>query len=89
MAHERCDCHACTQYRAATNQFYQIGKDLKNFEKASVPELKSEEIMKPLSIFEDFSEEEILFYSTPHFEELQAAKEHQEKLKKEELNNGN
>lgn len=40
-----------------------------------VKELKAEEIINPMSILDDLSEDEILYYSTPYYDELQAKKE--------------
>lgn len=49
-----------------------------------VPELKPEEIVKPISVLDEFSEEEIQFYATPYFDELQEKKRlHQEKIKEQ------
>lgn len=39
-----------------------------------VPELKAEEIVKPMSVLDDLSEEEIQYYATPYFDELQKRK---------------
>lgn len=51
---------------------------------AYVPDVKAEQIFKPESPFEQFTNEEILMYATPRFDELQAEKEaHKEKLKEE------
>lgn len=47
-------------------------------------ELDLSAVVKPLSVLDQFTEEEILYYGTPYFDELQAKKqEHQEKLNKE------
>lgn len=55
----------------------------------TVPELKPEEIVKPLSPFDGLSDEEILYYATPFFDELQAKKEAQKtKLSEGEDLNG-
>lgn len=43
-------------------------------ESAPVPEVKAQEIVTPASIFDDISPEELLYYSTPHYDELQAKK---------------
>lgn len=52
-----------------------------------VPELKAEEIVKPMSIFDEISPEELLFYATPYYDELQRKKEqHAQQLKEEALN---
>jgi hypothetical protein len=40
-----------------------------------VPELDAEDIMKPMSVFDEMTDEEILFYSTPYYDELLAKKE--------------
>ncbi len=37
-------------------------------------DLKAEEIVKPLSALDEYSEDEILYWSTPYFDELQAKK---------------
>jgi hypothetical protein len=48
-----------------------------------VPEMKPEDIVKPLSVFDDLTDDEILYYSSPYYDELQAKKEAQKQLKKE------
>lgn len=48
-----------------------------------VPEVAPEEILKPLSAFDELSEEEVLYYATPYYDELQARK--QEKQEKKRL----
>ncbi len=37
-------------------------------------DLKPEDIVKPLSALDEYSEDEILYWSTPYFDELQAKK---------------
>lgn len=49
-----------------------------------VPEEKAEALMKPLSPLDEYTDEEIQFYATPYFDELQARKEAQAKQKKED-----
>lgn len=49
-----------------------------------VPELRPQDIVVPSSPFDDLSDEEILYYATPYFDELQARKEAQ----KQKLNEG-
>jgi len=47
-----------------------------------VPELKADEIVKPISVLDDYTEEEIQYFATPYFDELQEKKRlHQEKIK--------
>ncbi len=46
-----------------------------------VPEISADDLMKPVGPFDDLSEEEILFYATPYFEELQAKKAMQKERK--------
>lgn len=53
-----------------------------------VPDLKPEEIVKPLSAFDDLSDEEILYYATPYYDEIQGKKEAQKQKLSEETNNG-
>lgn len=40
--------------------------------KSVVPELEAEDIIKPLSTLDGMSEEKILYWSTPHYDELVA-----------------
>jgi hypothetical protein len=39
-----------------------------------IPELEAREIIEPLSPFDEIDEEEILYYATPYYDELQAKK---------------
>jgi hypothetical protein len=39
-----------------------------------VPELKAEDIVKPLSVLDDISPEELKYYATPYYDELQEQK---------------
>lgn len=41
----------------------------------AVPDLKSAELMSPLSVFDELTDEEILYWSTPRYDEIQAEKE--------------
>lgn len=51
-----------------------------------VPDMKADEIFKPMSSLDDLSPEEILYYATPHYDEIQAQKEqHKQQLKEEGL----
>lgn len=43
----------------------------------TVPDLKATEIVVPGSPFDDLSDEEILYWATPHFDEIQRRKEAQ------------
>ena len=40
-----------------------------------VPELKAEDIVTAMSVLDMPTEEELLFYATPHYDELQRLKE--------------
>lgn len=44
----------------------------------NVPESKAEDIVKPLSVLDQMSDDEILYWSTPYYDELQAKKERKE-----------
>lgn len=41
---------------------------------AEIPDLKAEELVAALSPFDEMTDEEVLFWSTPHYDELQSAK---------------
>ena len=51
-----------------------------------VPELKPEDIIKPLSVLDDMDEDEILYWSSPFYDEIQTNKELQLQARKEEDN---
>lgn len=56
----------------------------------AVPEMKAEELLKPMSPFDELTDEEVLFWSTNHYDELQAKKaKHAEHLKQHEEIHGN
>lgn len=38
-------------------------------------ELKPEDIMAPMSVFDELDEEELLYWSTPYYDEIQAKKQ--------------
>jgi hypothetical protein len=46
-----------------------------------VPDMKAEDIIRPLSVFEEYTDEEIMYWATPYFDELQAQKELQKKAR--------
>lgn len=46
-----------------------------------VPDKQAEELVKPLSVLDQMTPEEILYYAVPHYDEIQADKEaHKKKL---------
>lgn len=50
-------------------------------------ELKAEDIVSPLSTLDQFTDEEMLYWASPYFDELQAKKiAHQEALNQEAKN---
>lgn len=51
---------------------------------STVPEMKPEDIVKPLSVFDDLSEDEIKYWATPFYDQLQREKE----LKKQHKDSG-
>ena len=53
--------------------------------KTEVPELKPEEIINPLSVLDDMDEDEIKYWATPYYDEIQAKKEAQRQLAKEQI----
>lgn len=49
-----------------------------------VPDQTAEQLVKPMSVLDQFTDEEIKYYATPYFEELMARKaEHAKKLAEE------
>lgn len=42
-----------------------------------VPELKPEDIVNPMSVLDDLDEDEIKYWATPYYDEIQAKKEMQ------------
>lgn len=49
-----------------------------------IEELKSEELMKPLSVLEEYTDDEILYWSSPYFDILQERKDALTKQKQED-----
>lgn len=47
-----------------------------------VPDLKPEQIIAPLPVFEELTDEEILYWATPYYDELQRKKELQKEAAK-------
>ncbi len=55
----------------------------------AVPDMAPEDIVKPLSVLDELSNEEMLYWATPYYDELQAAKElRNQQLKDGVLTNG-
>lgn len=46
-----------------------------------VPEMRSEEIVKPMSVLDEYTEEEVLYWATPFFDELQTRKNKSSEMK--------
>lgn len=53
-----------------------------------VPELKPEELVKALSSFDEITGDELLYYATPYYDELQRQKELRAQQIKDELADG-
>lgn len=51
---------------------------------AYVEELKPEEMVKPLSVLDEYTDEEVLYWASSYFDELQMKKEAQTKQKLED-----
>jgi hypothetical protein len=49
----------------------------------TVPDVKPEELVKPLSTFDEPTDDEVLFYATPYYDELQAQKAEKAKRQKD------
>lgn len=54
-------------------------------QKEPAKEMKAGQIVVPLSIFDEFSEEELKYYATPYFDELQEKKRLMEEIKKNQI----
>lgn len=79
---ERIEEARCLGIKAITidGVTYELGP--KPINHSPIPDMEAAELLKPMSPFDDLSEDEILYYSTPYFEQLQAQKkEHEEQLK--------
>lgn len=63
---------------------YYLKTDKKALMAASVEEMKPEDIVKPMSILDEYTDEEIQYFATPFFDELMAKKEAQTKQKLED-----
>lgn len=57
--------------------------DNKAAPKQPVPDLKAEDLIKPESVFDQMTEDEILFWSTNYYDELQSKKAAMEAARKE------
>ncbi len=51
-----------------------------------VPDLTAEEIVNPLSVLDEMDDDEILYWSSPYYEEIQNKKELQKQMKAESEN---
>lgn len=54
---------------------YTLGSNIGFPRSAIVPEMKPEEMVRPLSVLDEMSEEEIQYWATPWYDQLQAQKE--------------
>jgi hypothetical protein len=52
----------------------------------TVSESKPEDLVKPLSVFDEPTDEEVLYYATPYYDILQENKAEMAKKKKESIN---
>lgn len=58
-------------------------------EQEQVAEMKAEDIVKSMSAFDEIGDDEIMYWSTPYYDQIQARKNaHREKLEEEKLKNG-
>lgn len=56
--------------------------------KPEIPEMKPEDIVKPISVLDEIDEDDVKYWATPYYDELQAQKElHKQHLKEAEINN--
>jgi hypothetical protein len=61
--------------------------DLNTVKQEPVQELTAEQIVNPMSVFDEMSDEEIQYWSSPYYDEIMANKERQLTLTAEEKAN--
>lgn len=69
--------HGLTHLKTQDIELGSGPETLKPLTPSPVPELKTEQIVVPQSPFDDLSEDEIKYWHSPYFNELQAKKEAQ------------
>jgi len=62
-----------------------VAKFKTNIKANEVPELDAKDIINPISVFDEITDEEVLYWATPHFDELQMIKEMHSKQLKEQV----
>lgn len=67
---------------------YEIATAHKKVEAEVLTDDQVKELLVPASPFDDLSDEEVMYWSTPHFDLIQEQKELREKQLKEEVING-
>ncbi len=60
---------------------YEIGSTKQS---GPIREAEARELLTPMSVFDDYSDDEILYYATPYFDELQDMKEKRKQQLKDE-----
>lgn len=87
-ASERCD--VCDG-RKIINEHGHPPERERSIEKPTVvPDLEAKDIVAPTSVFDEPNEDEILYYSTPYYEVLQAEKQTRlQQIAEEKLTRGN
>lgn len=63
-----------------------FSKDRTEQKTHAVPDLEAKDILVPPSPFDDITEEEILYFATPFYDELQAIKNKKQEAIKEKAN---
>ncbi len=67
---------------------YEIGPAPKEIQEPLTDE-QAKELVKNISVFDEMTEEEVLFYATPYFDTIQEnKKKHEEHIKNEAIKNG-
>ena len=65
---------------------YEIGAAPKA--SAPIPDVEAQDLVKPMDFVDQMSDEEILYWSTPWYDELQAKKEQRTQQLKDEATHG-
>jgi len=65
-------------------EFKDCVKESESVRASEVPDVPAETLVKPMSVLDEMSPEEILYYATPYYDEIQAKKQNHEEALKEE-----
>ena len=83
-------CDVCDGRKIINEHGHPPARDRVEQKPTVVPELEGKDIVAPLSVMDEPSDDEILYYSTPYYDVLQAKKDQRtQQLAEEKLTRGN